>query len=170
MHLRKKGWFFWFFIIVLKLDLEVCQQSWSYRCFGTLFTWRGVGRERFYFVFNFTECLLIFWEASIGKGDYVINRSEEELKVAINMLYKSKEQQKAICWTCHGAWTISVQTVSEMENRGGEARESKHSGFCFPPFQFSTDQGTHLIALKWVTGISNALFLVFVSDFSEKFK
>lgn len=38
----------------------------------------------------------IFWRSGkhqLGKGDYVINRAEEELKVAINMLlYKSKEQ------------------------------------------------------------------------------
>lgn len=56
-----------------------------------LFIWRGVGRERFYFVFNFIECFLIFWEVLIGKGDYVINRLEEEFKVVINMLYKLKE-------------------------------------------------------------------------------
>lgn len=53
----------------------------------------GLFREKNHFVFNFTGSLLTFWEASTGKGDYVLNRAEEELRVAINMLlYKSKGQ------------------------------------------------------------------------------
>lgn len=77
--------------IVLKLGFLACQQCEI--SVGIIFTWRRIGRERFYFVFHFTGCLLTFWAASIGKGDYVINRAEEELRVAINMLlYKSKEQ------------------------------------------------------------------------------
>lgn len=60
---EKKRLFFWFSTTVLKLDFVVCQQSWGYRCFGTVFTWR----ERFYFVFNFSGCLVTFWDASVAK-------------------------------------------------------------------------------------------------------
>lgn len=53
-----------------------------------------VGRKRFHFVFNCSGCLLPSWEASIGKGDYVINRAEEELKVEINMLLYNQRNSK----------------------------------------------------------------------------
>lgn len=122
-------------------------------------------------VFSFVWCLLTFWEAPTGKGNHVINRTEEEPKVVINtLLYKSKQQLKGNLVSLFQAWKISVQTIREMQDWDGEQGGQNTLIFVLlSSLVQACAQCFHLTAVQRVSGRNAPLFLSFGSHPQKHF-